>query len=304
MDTKSMIERMVSTLETVPARAEVLALRQPSLDHTARRARRFLTTTGERCGVQTERGDWVVQRDRTLVRMPLGARAVIYHASGAVKLVAGLNPMESLFERNQDRERSVRMVEEAAERFGVQEWVGRNEALRFERLWQIKAAAADPKGKAVEPVLCRVVGAWRHFAGELPVWGAASVAIKVAGDGALDSLTIQVRETTGEVVDRVKVLRPEQAARQILLQLSGLMGNGKARVGELAAPAWMRFGYLSLPKRKAQRVLAPVYVAAIEAGGAEERQSYLFAVNAGETAFLPLCLSGTEPASAALRRTA
>jgi hypothetical protein len=304
MDTKSMIERIGSTVENVPARAEVLALRQPSLDQTSRRAKRFLVSTGERCGVQVERGDWVVQDDRTLVRMPLGARAVIYHASGAIKLVAGLNPMESLFKKGQDRDRSVKLVEETAERLGVHQWAGRNESLRFERLWQIKAAAADPKGKTVEPTLCRVVGAYRHFVGEIPVWGPASAAIKVAGDGALDSLTIQIRETTGEIVDRVKILRPEQAARQILLQLSGLMGNAKALMGELAWPSWMRFGYLSLPKRKAQRLLAPVYIAAIETRGGEEHQSYLFAVNASEIAFLPLCLTGAEPVSALLRRTA
>jgi len=307
MNEKELIKKMVDSVERVPSHAEVFAVRQYSLDDMQQRAKRFLATTAEAFNLPLNRSEWVVQEDRTLLRMPLGARAVVYHASGAMKLVTGLNPMESLFKKVEDREWLVKMVEEAAERLKIREWIGKNESLRFERLWQIKAAAADRKGKVVEPMLCRVVGAYRHFVGKLPVWGAASVAIKLANEGTLDSLTVQMRETTGKVIDRVQILSSDQAARRILLQLSSQMGKSKIAVSEVAAPQWLRFGYLSLPNRKAQRLLAPVYVASIGIERQEESQAYIFVTPATEKAYMQtymqLLQSGSEAPPTPLRRT-
>jgi hypothetical protein len=305
MNDKMLIEQMTSSVEgvpPVPPRAEVIAVRQHSLDDLEKRARSFLDATGEALSLPLNHRDWVLQNDRTLVRMPLGARAVIYHASGAMKLVTGLKPMESLFNKLEEREKLIGLVKETADRLKLHELVRQNEILRFERLWQIKAAAADRKGQTVEPVLCRVVGAYRHFVGELPVWGAASVAVKLANEGTLDSLTVQMRQTTSEVIDRVEILRPEQAARQVFLQLSGLMGESKIPVSEVAKPRTLRFGYLSLSKRKAQRVLAPVYIAEIEIEGQEESQAYVFVTPATEKTYLPLP-NGSEAPPTPLRRT-
>ena len=303
MNEKMLIKKMVDSVEDVPSRAEVFAVRQYSLDDTERRTKCLLATTAEAYSLSSDRGDWVVQQDRTLVRLPQEARAIVYHASGAMKFVTGLNPMESLFKKVEAQEELVRLVEETADHLNIREWVGKNESLHFERLWQLKAAASDREGTVVEPVLCRVVGAYRHFIGELPVWGAASVAIKLTGEGTLDSLTVQVRETTGEVIDRTRIMRPDQAARQIFLQLSSLMGKSKISLSESAAPQWLRFGYLSLGKRKSQRLLAPVYVATIGIEGQEESQAYLFVTSATEKTYLPLCQIGTDASQALLHRT-
>lgn len=305
MNDKILIEQLTSSVEgvpPVPPQAEVVEVRQHSLDELEQRARTFLDATGEAFSLRLNHRDFVIQNDRTIVRMPLGARAVVYHASGAMKFVTGLKPMESLFDKLEEQERLIELVKETADRLKLHDLVRQNEFLRFERLWQIKAAAADRKGQIVEPVLCRVVGAYRHFVGELPVWGAASVAIKLASEGTLDSLTIQMRETTGEAIDRVEILRPEQAARQICLQLSGLMGESKIPVSEVAKPQTLRFGYLSLPKRKAQRVLAPVYIAEIELKGQEVSQAYVFVTPATEKTYLPLP-NGSEAPPTSLRRT-
>jgi hypothetical protein len=211
-----------------------------------------------------------------------------------MNLVTGLNPMESLFNKIEDRRSLAKLIDLTAEKLNIRQWIGEKEQLRFERLWQIKAAAGDRNGKVVEPVLCRVVGTYRHIVNDLPVWGAASVAIKLAGEGTLDSITIQLRERTFEVLDRPKIVSPEQAVRQILLKLESLMGNYKISIDEIAEPEWTHFGYLSLPKRKVQRVLAPVYVSAIKINGQQESQAYLFAISATEKAYLPLCWSGSE----------
>jgi hypothetical protein len=301
MSEKELIKRMVDGAKEVPARADIFAVRRYSLNEMERRAKQLLARSAEACNLTLDRGDWVTQQDRTLIRLPLGARAVFYHASGAMRLVAGLAPMESLFKKADDRKTLTRLVEKTFGRLKLDEGLNPNESLQFERLWQIKASATNPKGRTVQPVLCRIVGAYRHFVGEYPVLGAASVAVKLAAGGNLDSLFVQIRETTGEAVDQAKVLRPDHAARQILAQLSGLMGNSKYPASEFAVPQFFRFGYLSLPKRKAQRLLAPVYVAAFEIKGAEERQGYFFATPATEKTYLPLCLNGSEARTTPLR---
>ncbi|OUC16432.1 MAG: hypothetical protein B0A82_01755 [Alkalinema sp. CACIAM 70d] len=291
MDGTKLIEQLASNIvgvPPVPPRTEVIALRQHSLDELEERARRFLDATGEAYSLPFNHRDWTIQNNRTFIRMPFGARAIIYHASGAMKLVNRFKPMESLFNKLEERGNLIELVEKTANQLKIYEGLGQNESLRFERLWQIKAAAVSRQGQTVDPVLCRVVGAYRHFVGELPVWGAASVAIKLAGEGELDSLTIQIRQTTDKVVDRVEILRPEQAARQVFLQLSHLMRDSKVPVSEIIKPRGLRFGYLSLPKRKAQRVLAPVYIATIDIEGQEEAQAYQFVVPATEKTYLPL----------------
>ena len=141
--------------------------------------------------------------------------------------------------------------------------------------------------------LCRAVGAYRHFVEELPVWGSPSVALKIAGGGKLDT-HVHVRETSGEVIDRPAILRPAEAARRIALQLAVLMGKSKINLDEAAKPEWLRFGFLSLSKRKAQRLLAPTYIAAIRIEGQQEAQAYMFAVPATEVAYLSLPVFGHE----------
>jgi len=304
MKEKEFITRMADRVKAVPPRADIFAVRRYSRDDLERRTKHLLAKTAEACNLSLDRGDWIAQQDRTLIHLPSGARAVAYHASGAIRLVTGLGPMESLFKKTENRKTLTKLVEGVFRQLKIDEGLNPDESVQFERLWQIKASATNPKGKTVQPVLCRVVGAYRHFVGKYPVLGAASVAVKLAGGGNLDSLTVEIRETTGETVDQAKILRPDQAARQILSQLSGLMNNSKSPASEFAEPQFFRFGYLSLPKRKAQRLLAPVYVAAIEIKGAEERQGYLFAVPATEKTYLPLCLDGSEARMTPLRSAA
>jgi hypothetical protein len=301
MNEKELIAWLAESAGEIPSHAEVFGVRQYSIEEMTRRARRVLGATGEMCAVSFDRGDWVQQADRTLVRLPFGGRAVMHHASGAMKVVTGLAPMEHLFEKVEPQESLIRFVEVAAERLPIAELVGSRESVRFERLWQIKASATDRERKVVEPVLCRVVGAYRQVVGNLPVWGAAAAAIKLAAGGALDSIAIQVRETSGEPIDWAPVVHPEVAASQIVQQLGGLMGRAKVPFIESVRPRAMHFGYLGLSKRITQRVLAPHYVAFIEIEG-EEAQAYQLVVQATEKTYLPLCQAGKQPPPAQLRR--
>jgi hypothetical protein len=305
MSSKQLIEKLVRSVGEVPKEVAVLPIRQYSQGDLQERAQRLLALIGEIYGRDWgDQGDWLQKEDRTLIRLTEGARAMVIHASGAMKLSTGLSPMEIPFPRIEDRDRLGDMVKEMTEKLQLPVWAGEQGDLRFERLWQIKAAASDREGKVVDPVLFRIVGAFRHYVNELPVWGPASVALKLAGDGSLDTLTVQVRETIGEEYDRVQTLSPEHGASHLVYQLEALMGPQDISLDEVVVPHWMHFGYLSLNKRKAQRLLEPVYVALVDIEGQEEAQGYLLVTNAGHKTYEPVCRVGDAPSVTAGRREA
>lgn len=296
MNEQTLIESLATACgDTVPARADVVALQQLSLDDLKSRAERFLTQISAPDDCSHDRADWVVRDDHTAVSLPGGARAVVYHASGALHYVSGMAPLQSLFSRMPDKEALTRLVSAQASKLGIASWAGPQGSIQFERLFQQKAQGADRDGKVAEPVLARAIGAFRHFVGGIPVLGAASVALKLAGDGTLDTLSVMARPVTAEVLDKAVIIEPELAARQVTLQLASLLGQAKQPLpGDVIESQTMRFGYLDLGKRKAQRLLAPVFLAQVVLRHKTNRQAYVFAVQASEKPYLQIPQFGTE----------
>jgi len=288
MTESDLIKRLGASAGTVPSQADVFGVRRFSLEDLERRAKQFLGSISEVSNLSLDKGDWTQKREQILINLPRGARAIVYRASGAMKFVAGVGPMERLFPATTTKDTLMKAVENTSTRLKLAGWASAaGQSLKFERLWQIKAAGGDRTGKLVEPVVCRAIGAYRHFLAEVPVLGAASAAVKIAGDGSLDSVSVQLRETTPEVIDRQPVLAAPDAARQLVRQLSALMGKSKVPYTEYAVPESMRFGYLDLGKRSFQSVLAPVYLATISIAG-EDAQAYVLATSATETPYLAL----------------
>lgn len=294
MEKNIFIDKLMSSMESVPDKADVLELKQLSVEELHRRGQQMLSIIGKTNGCSFERGDWTEQEDSTLIRLPLGARAQLFHASGAMQLTTAIAPMDKLFDKMADKAELTKLVEKTAQKLNVKQWVPETEDLKFERLWQIKAAAADKEGKTSEPVLCRAIGAYRHFINGLPVLGAASVAVKVAAKGELDTLSVMARQTSGKVIDTVKPIPPEQALKKAYQQLERLMGHSKIPLNEVAKPQAIQFGYMSLTKRKAQRVLEPAYAVSVTIEGQEEAQAYLFTIDGSDTPYMPLALIGEE----------
>lgn len=302
MDEREFIEKLAGTAKEPPRKVAVVALKRLSLDDMRKRTKSLLSQVTRATGLQLDRNDWVVREDRTLIHLPNGGRAVTYHASGAMTVKSGLAPMESLFEKVEDREALTALVEETADLLDLARWAGPQESLKFEKLWQIKAAAADRQGNTTKPVLCRAIGAYRHFVNEIPVWGPASAVVQLAGGGTFDSVSVQIRPTAGETLDVVEVLSPEQPAGRVVSQLNSLFGKSKLCAADVMVPISFRFGYFSFSKRQAQPVLAPVYVAAVHLEG-EETANYLVVVSASEKEYLPLGLMGSPPPVSEKRRT-
>lgn len=285
----------------LPARADVLVLQSFTQDEVRARATRFVSLLREADGCSRDHASFTARDDRTLVQLTGGARAVVYHASGALQFSAGTAPLERPFARVEERELLQRLVAEAAERLKLGEWTGDAGSLAFERLWLSKAQGAD-RERSSEPVLLRATGAWRHAIGGVPVLGAASVALTLAGDSSLDALSLRIRPGVAEKLDSAIVTPLEAGAQQIARNLASVLGNAKERLpAEAVRVRSMQFGYLDLGKRKAQRVLAPVYVAQVEVRHKLETQGYVFAVAATERAYQELPLFGTDQLAARSR---
>ena len=288
-----------------PGRADVLALRQFTQDDVRARATRFIALLREVDACSRDHASFTTRDERTVVQLTGGGRAVVYHASGALQFSAGIAPLEAPFARVEERETLIRLVGEAAQRLKVSEWAGDAGALAFERLWLTKAQGADPNQRLSEPVLFRATGAYRHAIDGIPVLGAASVAIRLAGDSLLDALQVRIRPGIAETLDSAIVTPPETGAQLIARNLLSVLGNAKERLpADAIQVEAMRFGYLDLGKRKAQRVLAPVYLAQVQVRHRLETQAYVFAVPATERVYQELPLFGTSQVAARSRATA
>lgn len=125
----------------------------------------------------------------------------------------------------------------------------------------------------------------------------------LAGDGEFDMVSMLIRSPAGETLERVKPMHPERAARNIVQQLAAQFDNSKGEI-QFECRDGMRFGYLSLPKRKVQRLLAPVYVATIDVTHEKERQGLVLAVHATEKSYLPLNPQGHESPPSISSKTA
>ncbi len=302
MNEQRLMEALVASAGKVPGDAEVIALEAVSLGAMQERTRQFLKLIGQRESRSLDRGDWLAQPEQTAIRLPDGARAMLYHASGAMRYVAGRAPFDALFEKIPAREELTRIVTAEAAKYDLARWAGGRGELVFERLWQTKAQGMDKAGATSEPVLTRIVGAWRHMVEGIPVLGGASVALKLAGDHGVDMMTVQVRPGESKTVDKARIVSPEAAARQIVLQLAAQLGRGELPDDAIEEVS-MHFGYLDLGKRKAQRMLAPAFMARISINHKQERQAVVLAVAATEKVYLPICHCGSDalPAMSRLR---
>ena len=295
MDLNKLAESLSSMQQKVPDEVAILELRRMHVEDIHRRLKKLLRNADDVCGFPLERGHWVRHDDRTLVQLPGNAYAVVYHASGALKLWSGVAPMDKLYKEMPNLDSETARAREVIKGMGLADQLPRGQSISFERLWQLKAAGADRSGKMSEPVLCRTVTAFRHMIDDVPVLGAASLAVKLTGDGSVDTLSMQIRNTGAEVLDRAKIVHPERAIRQIVQQVKDKFSHLKEGADvHVEADKGLQFGYMSLPKRKIQRLLAPAYVASISVSHELERQAFLIVVPATERAYMEFNPPGHE----------
>lgn len=291
--TKDLTAQLVELVGEVPSVTEVVELATPRPEEYVRRNEKLLAGLAETAGIRLEPSKGGTQlRERTVYRGEDGGRAVTFHASGALTLSAGVDPLDDLFDEVLPDEKLRGVVDAAAERLGLAGFVDEDDAFAFERLWKLKAAGADREGTRSEPVLTRAVGAYRHVVRDVPVLGRASGSVEVTGSGRLSSLTLTLRrfagDGSGRTIDKARTRDVEAAASEVAARVSRILAGREEDV-ELR-PELFAFGYLSLGRRRSQGLLAPMFVAGVSVdGGPEaERSAHVVAVAGSDQQYLKL----------------
>lgn len=228
-----------------------------------------------------------------------GFRARAYHPSGAIAVKAGLAPMEHLIGEKADKTALTEASVATAKRLGLDTIGSSGENLAFERLWQIKAAGMNRDRVRGREVVCRAIGAFRRYLGDLPVWGRASVVLELAAGNKIGGVGVDWRRIEATPIDRAKVLDPERAAHAVLADLNGRLPGGEFGDKDFEVTMFS-LGYLSLPKRRVQGAFAPVYVAMLERRG-WSTMNHVVVVNGSEKIYEDLCRLNAAPPKEAVR---
>src|SRR5262245_22096596 len=261
-----LLKALVSKLSKVRPTAPVYRLRDRRVDEIEADARAFAQRFA---GTYLDRAPHADVRRReklTTLRLPEGGRVAAFHASEALLAKRGLAPLERLITDTQDKDELTRRTVAAAKRLGLDRSHGADEHLEFERLWQIKAMGITRQGERGAVALCRAIGAFRRHVAGLPVLGRASVFVKLAGDDVIDAAGVDWRPIAGKPVDEAKIIEPETGAARILYELSIGNPGGELTLQQYEPDSFL-LGYFSLPKRRAQEFLQPVYVAILQPRG-------------------------------------
>jgi len=286
----NLAEQLSSMIDGAPKAVDVVQLAQPDVGTVQKRLKELIGRVAEVAGLEQERPTVETQRVRTVMSLPGQLRATGFHASGAMSVALALAPFDDLFESDPGDDELVALSQRVAEGLGLQKLVPGDESLTFERLWRVKAAGGNQKGTMTEPVLCRAIGAYRHYVRELPVYGRASVTVELAAKGRPASASVSVRRFAGDeggkTIAKAAVRKPADAARDVAAHLVEAFGGQEELKSTGLIAEWFRFGYLSLSRRHTQGLLAPFYIASIAVEREYEASAHVIAVSGSEEQFM------------------
>ena len=265
-----LVDELVSMAGNIPDTVDVLQLPPPDVGRVRQRLQDLSATIAGIHGLGGGRPEVTAHADRTTVTLPGGLRAAGYHASGSMTVALDPPPGADTFTGgprgtgapvDPGDEVLADLLGQAGERLGLPSLVPDGDRLPVERLWRVQAAG-EPAGSY------RALGAFRHFARDLPVYGRASATIELGASGRPVSLNVSTRRFAddggGATIATPVVRRPHEAAWDVAARVVESFGG----LGELSetrlVPQWFRFGYLSLGPRREQRVLAPFYLASVK----------------------------------------
>lgn len=264
----------------------VFRVRHLSIEELERDASSFASGHLTLHGLPAPRPSLVRRAGVTHLQLPDNFAAQVFHASGAVLCQRRIPPMDRLFSADVTRERLTAEATTAATRVGLHRRETPTDQLKFEHLWQIKAAGITRDGRRSEPVLCRTVGAFRRHLGGVPVWGRASAFVKLDGTGQVEAAGLDWRHLHDAPVERARVIDPADAARSVLGELSGRMIGARLDLGT-HTPEFFSLGYFSMPKQRAQEFFQPVFVARLKARG-DSTLDHLIVVPASPRLYEPI----------------
>ena len=279
---KALLKTLVEKVANYKASVPVYRIPERSLDDLDRSVVQAGRNLAKAAGYGEMRYSIRRAQNSTVVQFQEGMSAHVLHASGAMSLHRGWRPLDKIITPYADRadlKLLQAQAEEAVKRLSLVQ-PGKTEELRFERLWRLKAAGITREGKTGAVALTRVVGAFRRYIGGMPVWGRASIFAHIAAEGQIAAAGADWRPIVEQAVDSAKVLSPEDGAVRVLQELQTFLPD-KIFTRRDYTPAFFSLGYISLPKRRAQSVMQPVYVAMFNPVGTFPSVGRLIVVPAG-----------------------
>lgn len=284
-----MVDTLVATLAHHQDTVRVYRISRLRLDELEAGAVKTLQGFLKDAGLDGARYEMVRCRDRTRILAQEGLAGTLFHASGALALDRGWNPMsKAIGAADRIDEAELRSQAEAAVQTLELGARNDNEQLRFERLWKVKAAGITVKGERGPVTLTRAIGAFRRHLDGVPVWGRASVVVELAGGGEVAAAGVDWRAVAKEPIDEPKVLPPEDAARRVVGELQSFRPGEPFTLKDYT-PEFFALGYLSLPRRRLQTVMQPVYVAMFTPTRPFPSRGRLITVPAAPAAYEPIC---------------
>ena len=214
--------------------------------------------------------DTVISRkseNTTTIDLPERTKIRIFNNSSAMIIRRNIGPLDNIFSYEVDMGQMTGRAKEVMERLEFDKWCSEIEQIEFEHLWKIKASAITVREKVKIPeVLCSVVGAFRRYINKVPVYGRASVFVKLAANDVVQSAGIDWRIIEKEPIDKIKIIDPEDAAEAILRNIGVTLPN-KIITSKMLKPEFFGLGYFSLPRTRYQRFIQPAYVATFKSTG-------------------------------------
>lgn len=296
--------QLIARAPATPRTVQIVGLPQPSdnLEHATQIARRWGTAMG--CDMTTVREE--SRRNTIVLHTKSGARATLFPASGALTIRSAIGSFDELYDVDPGDATLTGLAKEWAAKLQTSELLNKGDRLEFERLWRVKARAAGRDLRLSEPVLCRAVGAFRHMVHDLPVLGRASVHVEMTGAGNLATASMSLRRLANNHDEVVAIVKPRdavEAANEVAHNVARKLGGTASRVAGKITAENFYFGYVSFGRRRAQAVLAPMYIAAVTITGdsRQTRSAHLIAVSGTEERYVKVPSGSSALATARTR---
>jgi hypothetical protein len=284
-----LIENLIRKAQFYQEQVPIFQIKQIPLPILEKDAEDFARRFVEYCGMKESKMSTMKKPNRTILQFPEGIKLKVYHASGAMIMDRGWNPLQNIISEKVEKVEKDLFIKQSQEAINnlKLDRSGKNEELRFERLWQIKASGMTKEGKQGNITLARTVGAFRRYLNDLPVWGRASVFIKLASEGQVDSWGLDWRNVCDKPIDEVETLNPDDGAKKIMEEFQTTLPNISFTLEDFE-PELFAMGYFSQPKRRAQTIMQPVWIAMFRAKG-WTTLNHLIVVPALRVPYEPIC---------------
>jgi hypothetical protein len=281
-DTEDLLQSLANLATCYQPRAEILPLdtlpRNKLIKSSIATAARIWPWFDE-CFIRPE---LVETAGVAMFRVVEDGRLQVFEASGAVAAtIVGVENRKPLAkdEASVYQDELIRLTERTANDLAESRLTA-DEELRFERLWRMKAQGVTFNGERSAVALLQATAAFRRYVRGLPVLGRASINVTLGGaNAAVTRWGIDWRRVGGKAIGETDVVEPAEGARRALADLQRRRPERPVTLADFK-PRALQLGYVSLPRRQAQSLLEPAWVAILDPAGKQTSMGEVIAVPA------------------------